>query len=162
MCQLTCDRKLHLPTLTPFPLDWCDTTVDCKLPWSPQGGWVPPGSRGQPWHTDNSKGNWVQNIGVHTLNVINLSWAINPTWQLTCTFHLDNLWCPKLCFRFLCMQDTACKTRREVVPTPGKRFYTLHEISAQEYYCARGSTGQYCHTRVYCDTQSVSLIMSTT
>jgi len=84
------------------------------------------------------------NIGVHTLNVINLSWAINPTWQLTCTFHLDILWCPKLCFRFLYMQDTACKTRREVVPTPGKKFYTLHEISAQEYYCARGSAGQYC------------------
>jgi len=56
----TCDRELHLPTLTHFPLDWCDTTVDCKLPWSPQGGWVPPGSRGWPWHTDNSEGNWVQ------------------------------------------------------------------------------------------------------
>jgi len=59
MCQLTCDRKLHLPALTHFPLDWCDTTVFCKLPWSPQGGWTSPGSRGQPWHTENSEGNWV-------------------------------------------------------------------------------------------------------
>ena len=59
-------------------------------------------------------------IGVHTLSAINL------------------------CFRFLCMQDTTCKTGREVVPTPRKRSYTLHEISAQEYYCARGSAGQYC------------------
>ena len=64
--------------------------------------------------------------------------------MLTCTFHLDILWCPKLCFRFLYMQDTACKTRREVMPTPGKMFYTLHEISAQEYYYARDSAGQYC------------------
>jgi len=22
MCQLTCDKKLHLPTMTHFPLDW--------------------------------------------------------------------------------------------------------------------------------------------
>ena len=28
------------------------------------------------------------------------------------------------------------------MPTPRKRFYTVHEISAQE--CARVSAGQYC------------------
>ena len=44
----------------PAPMRYSTTTVDCKLPWSPQGGWVPPGSRGQPWHTENSEGNWVQ------------------------------------------------------------------------------------------------------
>jgi len=38
-------------------VEWWVAIVDCKLPWSPEGGRDPPGSRGQPWRTENSEGN---------------------------------------------------------------------------------------------------------
>jgi len=47
-------------TNTHFTVDWWDTTVDCKLLWSPEGGWVSPGSRSQSWPTETGEGNWVQ------------------------------------------------------------------------------------------------------
>jgi len=47
-------------TNTHFTVDWWDTTVDCKLPWSPEGGWVSPSSRSQSWPTEIGEENWVQ------------------------------------------------------------------------------------------------------
>ena len=48
-------------TNTHFTVDWWDATVDCKLAWSPEGGWVSPGSRGWPRPTEISEDNLVHN-----------------------------------------------------------------------------------------------------